>query len=257
VSEVKAARVPLEVNVPVTGTVKYISRFDEKPNPKKPGTTTPASWCLNGTFDWVDAEEMHQRAEGKMYITEYQMVNTPLQLGLAVEDGKWEDSGNIKYKWTYNQPVRISMRKEAGGNKLKVTITRLTELPNPTATGAESPPAASPSKGSAIPLSNIARATPVAVPPSDEQWEALARQYHRAIEIAHAQWGPLGDGVDMAAAAATVFIEANRRGLTVPAPHVKPTPEQKAEAIRNAIDKYADKPLPVEKGEEEDDSLPF
>jgi hypothetical protein len=198
---VQAAKVPLEVNQPVTGTVKFIAHYPDKPSTQ--------------------------------------------------EEGKWPD-GNPKFKWVYNQPVRISKRKETGGKKVTVTITRLTELP---ATGAVSPPpAASPSKGSAIPVS--ATVAPVAVPPQDEQWDALRRNYERAAAIATEAWDgvTLSDG-GIVAAAATIFIEANKRGLTVPAPH-KPTAEAKATAIRDAIDKYADKPLPIQKGEEEDD-LPF
>jgi hypothetical protein len=247
---VQAAKVPLEVNQPVTGTVKFIAHYPDKPSTQEEGKVMPASWCLTGTFDWVDADEIHQRAEGKLYITEFQLVNTPLQLGLATENGQWPD-GNKKYQWTYNQPVRISKRKETGGKKVTVTITRLTELP---ATGAVSPPpAASPSKGSAIPVS--ATVAPVAVPPNDDAWFMLSDIYKRAVAIAAGTWGEIGEQA-LVAAAATVFIEANKRGLTVPAPHVRPTPEQKAAAIRDAIDKYADKPLPIERGEEEDD-LPF
>jgi hypothetical protein len=258
---VQAAKIPLELNQPVTGTVKFVSYYPDKPSTTEEGKVMPASWCLTGTFDWVDADELHQRADGKLYITEFQMDNTPTQLGLAVEDGKWPD-GNVKYKWNYGQAVRIVKRKvDKTSKKLQVTISRLTELP--TASGAAPTlPAASPSKGSAIPVS--ATVAPVAVPPSDEQWDALARQYEKAADIAGKAWDRLtrGAAVDwsrpeaMVAAAATVFIEANKRGLTVPAPHVPSTAEQKATAIRDAIDKYADKPLPIQKGEEEDD-LPF
>jgi hypothetical protein len=79
------------------------------------------------------------------------------------------------------------------------------------------------------------------------------------VNTATEVWGETDLDVDAAAfvaSVATLFIEANKRGLTVPAPHVPSTAEQKATAIRDAIDKYADKPLPIQKGEEEDD-LPF
>jgi hypothetical protein len=96
-------------------------------------------------------------------------------------------------------------------------------------------------------------ATPVAVPPQDEQWDALARVYEKAFHIASVAWG---GGEPAVEAVHTLFIEANKRGLTVPAPHVPPTPEQKATAIRDSIDRYAEKPDAIAKGEEEDD-LPF
>jgi hypothetical protein len=254
---VQAAKVPLEVNQPVTGNVKFIAYYPDKPSTTEEGKVMPASWCLTGTFDWVDADEIHQRAEGKLYITEFQLANTPLQLGLAVQDGQWPD-GNAKYKWTYNQPVRISKRKpDSTSKKLVVSITRLTELP--TASGAvPTPPVAS--RGQAAVQPSNSTATPVAVPPSDEQWDALARQYRRSVETALGAWDASMGSLELdalVAAAATVFIEANKRGLTVPAPHKPLTKEEKAEIIRDSIDKYADKPLPIQKGEEEDDSLPF
>jgi hypothetical protein len=255
---VQAAKIPLELNQPVTGTVKFIAYYPDKPSTTEEGKVMPASWCLTGTFDWVDADELHQRADGKLYITEFQMDNTPTQLGLAVEDGKWPD-GNVKYKWNYGQAVRIVKRKvDKTSKKLQVTISRLTELP--TASGAAPTlPAASPSKGSAIPVS--ATVAPVAVPPSDAGWEALKRQYKNSITLAVSSWEeldlPIPDDQAMVASVAAVFIEANKRGLSVPAPHVPSTAEQKATAIRDAIDKYADKPLPIQQGEEEDSELPF
>jgi hypothetical protein len=254
---VQAAKIPLELNQPVTGTVKFVSYYPDKPSTTEEGKVMPASWCLTGSFDWVDTEGLNNHAEGKLYITEFQMDNTPTQLGLAIEDGKWPD-GNVKYKWNYGQAVRIVKRKvDKTSKKLQVTISRLTELP--TASGAAPTlPAASPSKGSAIPVS--ATVAPVAVPPSDAGWEALKRQYKNSITLAVSSWEeldlPIPDDQAMVASVAAVFIEANKRGLSVPAPHVPSTAEQKATAIRDAIDKYADKPLPIQKGEEEDD-LPF
>jgi hypothetical protein len=255
---VQAAKIPLELNQPVTGTVKFVSYYPDKPSTTEEGKVMPASWCLTGSFDWVDTEGLNNHAEGKLYITEFQMDNTPTQLGLAVEDGKWPD-GNVKYKWNYGQAVRIVKRKvDKTSKKLQVTISRLTELP--TASGAAPTlPAASPSKGSAIPVS--ATVAPVAVPPSDAGWEALKRQYKNSITLAVSSWEeldlPIPDDQAMVASVAAVFIEANKRGLTVPAPHVPSTAEQKAAAVRDAIDKYAEKPASIEKGEEEDDELPF
>jgi hypothetical protein len=255
---VQAAKIPLELNQPVTGTVKFVSYYPDKPSTTEEGKVMPASWCLTGSFDWVDTEGLNNHAEGKLYITEFQMDNTPTQLGLAIEDGKWPD-GNVKYKWNYGQAVRIVKRKvDKTSKKLQVTISRLTELP--TASGAAPTlPAASPSKGSAIPVS--ATVAPVAVPPSDAGWEALKRQYKNSITLAVSSWEeldlPIPDDQAMVASVAAVFIEANKRGLTVPAPHVPSTAEQKAAAVRDAIDKYAEKPASIEKGEEEDDELPF
>jgi hypothetical protein len=247
---VQAAKIPLELNQPVTGTVKFVSYYPDKPSTTEEGKVMPASWCLTGSFDWVDTEGLNNHAEGKLYITEFQLANTPLQLGLATEDGQWPD-GNKKYKWTYNQPVRISKRKpDSTSKKLVVSITRLTELP--TASGAvPTPPVASSGRATAEVTRSNSTATPVAVPPQDEQWDALTRVYERAYHIASVAWG---GGEPAVEAVHTLFIEANRRGLTVPAPHVKPTAEEKAAAIRDSLDKYASPPAALE---DEDDALPF
>jgi hypothetical protein len=183
---VQAAKIPLELNQPVTGTVKFVSYYPDKPSTTEEGKVMPASWCLTGSFDWVDTEGLNNHAEGKLYITEFQMDNTPTQLGLAIEDGKWPD-GNVKYKWNYGQAVRIVKRKvDKTSKKLQVTISRLTELP--TASGAAPTlPAASPSKGSAIPVS--ATVAPVAVPPSVRGMGCTQAPVHEGREHRHRSVG--------------------------------------------------------------------
>jgi hypothetical protein len=119
---------------------------------------------------------------------------------------------------------------------------------------------ASPGRATAEVTRSNSTATPVAVPPQDDQWDALKRQYKESICTvleAFEDFKLAPEDTALIAAIATVFIEANKRGLTVPAPHVPPTPLQKATAIRDSIDRYADMPEPIKQGEEEDDSLPF
>ena len=104
-----AVKVNLEPNIPLEGVVKYISHYDEKPNPKKPGTTLPAQWALDGYWSWTDPDSGEDRdATGKVYINAYQLGQSPIQQGLAEESGKWDD-GSTRDKWTGNGPVRVSM----------------------------------------------------------------------------------------------------------------------------------------------------
>ena len=92
----KVAKVPLEVNQPLTGKVKYISYYPEKPSTRHEGKVDAAQWALTGTFTWVDAEEQKQQCEGRVYINEYHLTNSPIQAGLAIADGQWDD-GNPRY----------------------------------------------------------------------------------------------------------------------------------------------------------------
>jgi hypothetical protein len=62
----------------------------------------------------------------------------------------------------------------------------------------------------------------------------LERNYKKAVTIALGAWsGPLNEQA-IVAAAATVFIEAQKRGLTVP-----PTAQQQAETVRDTLDSFA------------------
>ena len=257
-----ASYVKLEVNQPITGTVKYVAHYDERENPTKPGTTYSAQWILTGSWRWTSAESGEEvTAEGKIGIDEYQLAASPVALGLAVQDGNWDD-GNPKYKWTGKGPIRLV--KTAQGKKHHVTIQSST-----TAAGAAPPPPVA-SAGTDRNNANVrisTSATPVSGPLSTkdtEEWRALSRVYKRSVAIARGAWyeenAPqvLSDEA-LAAAAATVFIQACRAGLSVPAPVEKLTPEQKAETIRKALDDYAEPPKALKGALEDDDDdfLPF
>ena len=139
------------------------------------------------------------------------------------------------------------MRKETGGKRLQVTITRLTELPNAASVIVPAPPPASPATPAAT-----GRAVTVAVPP-DAGWDVLTRQYRQAHEIAVTLWGDIDDQA-LVAATATVFIEANKRGLTVPAPHVPLTKEEREANAAAAHERFKEMPKVLE---DEDEDLPF
>jgi hypothetical protein len=261
-----ASFVRLEVNQPATGTVKFLAYYAERENPNKPGTTFAAQWVLTGSWRWVDAgtgEEV--TADGKIGIDEYHLDLSPVAMGLGVQDGTWDD-GNPKYKWTHRGPIRLV--KTAQGKKHHVTIQRLDQngqpIAAPTAAGAVSPPPAAssrtPTAAATAGTGSSPRAVPASVPLTSqdrEEWASLARTYKRCVLIAADAWGvdPADPGSDtLIPATAALFIEANKRGLTVPAPVEKLTPEQKAEVIRDTIEKYAEKPAAIGS---DDDDLPF
>ena len=240
-SATKTQTIKLQTNIPLVGTLKYA---DHKPS-------TTEGWAdqirLKGQFDG--------KGEGYVYIGAW-MADKLVKQGIieVTSPGDEESGESPSYRVIYKDKVQI-LREEEGTKKI-TTILPLGAAP--TAAGAESRPAASPSKGSAIPVS--ATAVPASVPPlqDGEPWKALARSYKKAVEVASWAWG--GDEVTLndeaiVAAAATVFIEANKRGLSVPAPVEKLSPEQKAERIRDAIDKYAEKPEALK--DDADDDLPF
>jgi hypothetical protein len=252
------AKLDFKTNIPVVGTVKYLDYYPEREVKGRDGKTFMASAQvrLKGTFDGTD---------GEIYLPAF-LAEHMIRDGLAQDAG--ERDGKQQFKWLEAGPVEI-LRAENGAKKI-TTVRALNGKATdaaPTATGAVSPPpAASPSKGTAIPVS--ATAAPSAVPHTqDDGWDALARQYTRAVDVAGQAWKTMAAStVDwsaeaMVAAAATVFIEANKRGLTVPAPHAPKTAEQRAAAVRDAIDRYAKPPAALgDPGPQEappDDELPF
>src|SRR5690242_9954679 len=101
-----ATKISLDVNVPLTGTVKFVDWYPEKPNPNKPGTTFSDQWALTGQWAWMTPDGEQANAEGKVYIDSYQLAASPAQSGFVESNGQWPD-GNPKYKWTYTAPVRV------------------------------------------------------------------------------------------------------------------------------------------------------
>lgn len=200
---VTATKISLDVNVPLTGTVKFVSYYPEKPNPNKPGTTFSDQWALTGQWSWTTPEGEQASGEGKVYIDCYQLAASPLQLGLVQEDGTWDD-GSTRYKWTHAGPIRLV--KTEKDRKRHVTISRVqigggaVEITPKFATTAA--PATPLTLGSANDTAG-----------TDDPWASLERQYERARALACRIWGDDYEPQALVAAAATVFIEANRRGL--------------------------------------------
>ena len=217
----KAPKVKLDVNVPLTGVVKYISHYDEKPNPDEPGKVYPAQWAMDGQWSWTTPAGEPMAATGKVYIDDYQLTASPIALGLAEESGKWDD-GSTRYKWTGNGPVRVV--KVEDGKKRHVTISRLTDA------------AYTAAAGSAPPLTGYAAATaqrpasastPAPVPHTKQDtaavvfgdpWNELERAYARAQGIAVKAWGQDYDPSALVAATATILIAADKRGIKTGSP---------------------------------------
>jgi hypothetical protein len=242
-----ATKIKLDVNVPLTGTVKYVDFYAEKENPNQPGKVMAAQWALTGAWMWTNVQGGAEAAEGKVYIDEFQLAASPVALGLVQQNGQWDD-GNPKFKWTHVGPIRLV--KTEDGRKRHVAIMRLDQTGNfaapqasiPAAGAVSPPPAASPGRATAEVTRGNSAAVPVSgsSPVKDGEWAALARQYKKCVGIALWAWrvnehsDPIIEESAIAAAAATLFIESNKRGMTVPAP--EPTAKEKAEAIRAAFD---------------------
>lgn len=222
----------LEVNIPRVGVVESLMYFAEKPSPKKPGTTMPAQYGFKGK--WQDGHE------GIIYVDCYKLAADPVALGWAERGPDYE--GQPRFNWlAKGEPVQLLMRLQ--GNKRTVYLSRLNETAIPAAGAASPPPAASPASAAA----NVGRATPASVPPSqDNGWDDLARQYEQAVRVAAKAWTDVAlNSEAKVAAAATVFIEANKRGLAVS----EPTATQRAGTVRDAFDKYAGLPKALTRDE--------
>lgn len=228
----KAATIKVQTNIPIVGTLKYV---DFAPS-KQEGWSDQI--CLKGTFDGI--------GEGRVYLADW-LAKAMIEQGLIEASGTDRD-GNQAYKVLYKGRVQI-LREEHGTKKV-TTILPMESAPQPAA-GATTP--VNSGRAPAEVTRSSSAVAPVGGPPSDE-WGALARVYHKSVDVAHGVWSDYEGPVDLVAAAATVFIQACKAGLTVPAPHVPLTAEQKAKNIRDAIDTYAEPPKAITK---DDDDLPF
>jgi hypothetical protein len=230
---VAVTKIKLEPNVVVTGTVKFVDFYAEKENPNQPGKVMAAQWALNGAWSWIvpgTDEQMH--AEGKIYIDEYQLAASPVALGFVEPNGTWDD-GNPKFKWTYKAAVRLL--KTEDGKKRHVTISRLTDSP----AGVGAAPAPLPvGHGTPAQASRPPQAVPTPTPaPHTDPWSDLARSYERAHVLACKVWGDNYEPSALVAAAATIFIEANKRGLKA----------------TNPIESFAGMPEPLK----QDEAMPW
>lgn len=231
----KSVTIKLQTNVPLVGVLQYVDFAKSKTE----------GWadqiCLKGHFDG--------HGEGRVYLSDW-LAKPMLENGLIETNGLDRD-GNQAYKVLYKGRVQI-LREENGPKKF-TTILPL-DASTPAAGAVSPPPATSPGRAPAESPRSNSVAAPVSGPPSpdSEPWRALAAQYKRAAGIAIRTWAEtINDEQALVAAAATVFIEANKRGLTVP-----PTAKEQAEEIRRAFDQP---PAPLAKAiaGEEDDDLPF
>ena len=246
----KTQTIKLQTNIPIVGVLKYVDYSKSRVE----------GWqdqlCLKGTWDG--------HGEGRVYLPVW-LADKMIEQNIVDEDGQ-DRYENPAYRVTYAGRVQI-LREEHGTKKVTTILPLgdvgpITAKSAPTAAGAESPPpAASPRRALADGRDRDGRpvAVPASVPPSSDEWAALSRNYHRACDIASRAWsnaeGVVVSADHLVAAAATVFIEANKRGLTVPAPVEKLSPEQKVERIRESFDKFAEKPEALK--DEADDDLPF
>lgn len=226
-----SATIKLATNIPLIGTVKYMDFY---PGKEKDGTKYAAQIALKGTWD--------EKGDGTVYLAA-PVAYGILKDGFAHEDGKKSFQGAEvpQFKWDYQGKVRVL--KSEDGLKRHTTVTAA-DGPVDAATGG--PPRKVEFNRPPI----LPGSTPSPAPATDERWTELGRNYAKAVEIAAQTWqGGNLDSQAIVAAAATVFIEANKRGLTVPK-----TAEQQAATIRDTVDSFT--AMPTQLKEEPDPELP-
>lgn len=233
----------LLTNLAATGTVKYIDHYEEKENPNQPGKMMSAQWGFKGVFDLQDGQGPR---EGRIYCDAFQLSADPVQLGLAAPDGTDARTGAQRYKWVYAGPIQLVKRED--GRKRVIQIARVGEAqpplgsmpgsPRQTATGPEvdtqttwqaPPPALRVAQARSEPAVSAAF---VGGPAAHDEWAALEARYARCVDIATRVWSVNNyDSTSeaMVAAAATLFIEANKEHLqTAPAILQSPPPHTTA-----------------------------
>lgn len=213
----------LLTNLPAIGTVKFVDFYEEKENPKEPGKMMSAQWGFTGTFDLSDGQGPR---EGRIYCDTYQLSADPVHLGMAIPDGTDTRTGAPRYKWTERGPIHLVKRED--GRKRLIQIARVGEATAPIPAQQTPPGAFVPQApihlptvpANAIPWPTHHPATDVSNHPISEksdEWAALEARYARCVDMAHKVWHDVGsrrlDDQSVVAAAATLFIEANKEHL--------------------------------------------
>lgn len=189
--------IKLEPGTDLVGTVKFVSFYPEK---EKDGEKYGAQWGLTGTFDG---------AESRVFIDTHKLVSDISDF--LKEDGKWPD-GNLKYKWTEKKPIRLHPYVKDKKHYVAVTVDG--------------------EKDGSPPIQQAPGAPLEAIKPTAEEgehwlkairkdWADLQDTYECCVKIALKAWeGQYEDSegkmTALVAAAATVFIEANKRNLPPP-----------------------------------------
>lgn len=214
----------LELNLPVVGTVRYLDWYAEKENPKKPGTMMASQYGIKGTFTYTDTDGVtHRDVEGRIYLDEYQLAADPIHLGMAISNG--EKDGIPQFKWT--ELGKIHLVKREDGRKRIIQIARVRESTGPIPAQQTPPldPRSGVNRGAFRPtIPPPTNGNPVYVPVDPhhqapailDEWAALEARYARCAEIACHIWqrtSPPMDDAALVAAAATLFIEANKEHL--------------------------------------------
>jgi hypothetical protein len=189
-AKAKPQTIKLEPGTDLIGTVKFVSFFPEK---EKDGEKYGAQWSLLGTWNGQ---------EGRVYI-DVRKLSGPALAPYVQQDGQWDD-GSPKWKWTGTGAIRL--HPFVKDKKHYVTVTA--------------------EKNGSTP---VQQNEPEPEDPTDEarairrRWADMQESYECCVKIAVKAWGEnIPEGPDalandsLVAAAATLFIEANKRNLPPP-----------------------------------------
>lgn len=206
----KPTTVRLEAGTPISGTVKFVDFYPEKPNPNEPGKTFSAQWAFTGDLDGQYA---------KVYIDTYQLDENPVNAGLVAQAGQWPD-GNPKFKWVGVGAVTFTKRLKDKRAHVHITAA---------SAGAG---AVAPAASSGAPAGRSTVAAPASAPTPIAGWwdEQVALMAHCFLASARVHTD-LDRPDDVTKTAHSFYIQANREGKLAP-----PSAQQQAESIRATFD---------------------
>jgi len=194
----------------VNGTLKSVSLAKSKK-----GYNLKGDWDDGGEWKYVEASAAKALADE----------------GIVVRDGEWPDSGKPKYKIIGEPHIGIITKFHGKGNPPTHKIVL---------NGKKEPESAPTDSTSTSPVLGAS-------------WEELEHDYQAALDIAIRAWERLSaktpENAVLQAAAATVLIEASKRGLRGVA-----QPQEATTDVPEKREDYDDFPDP---SDEEDDELPF
>ena len=187
------ATLKLQTNIPVYGVVKYMDYYPAK---MVDGKEYGAQIALKGTWEGT--------GEAAIYLPHF-LANDIVGAGLAHSDGEKVFQGQTIPQFRWSHSGRVQVLKAEDGRIKRTTVLAVD------ATGAV--PAQAPVHR---PTPTVKDATPSYGSVPGDPWSEIERQYERARRTACRVWGDNYDPQALVAAAATVFIEANKRGIAPP-----------------------------------------
>ena len=228
-------------NMPLTGT---LTAAYYQPSREVQGKTFGAQVKLRGTWTGTTDKGPQRNAPGDLYLPDF-LANDMCRDGILVDGGTGADGSPL---FTVGIAAIVIERTEQG-QKRKTTITPQGGAPKQPAPGVIPPQAvpyraAGGAAGVRASQAGPGMPTPKPVNDGDALWAELEARYIRCARMAEQTWALANlPPESVVAAAATLFIEANRRNLPgVPA--VTPKVGEGFEEMPEALDEDDSEGMP-------------